>query len=776
MFQHSFSLMVFCFNRYLIPYLLKSLLLFQRYFLTLFKISDRRVSGTTSSKFSNEGYIFNFGKNITLALLAFGFFVIGIVSFSTGAFDALDRLILDYKFRYLQQDDPNKKIVLVSIDEKSLSYFNRNGMYWPWPREFYHIVTDYLNRSGAELIVYDILFDTPDFDRRNLSGSMSDQRFVQSLSEAGNGILAFKSTASETPINSLANQAPEISHYSIENTPPYEQPHMLTSKPINKFAEVAAGMGNTVMSPDQDGLIRSVHLFDSLAHKGFVPTLSMAAYLELQPDSLTLAWTDGGLRAGKQHIPLQENGDYLINWYKKGGVREGTFPYYSFHAIVQSAIQKMRDPRAEVSVPPSLFEDKIIIIGASAAGLGDIKSTPMSSLEAFPGMEIQATALNNLIGGDFITKPHLWVAIFILLMTTAGIPFLIAYTRPAKGAAATFGVVVLLILTGIALFAYERIWFSTGMYLMMTTFTYSGAAAFKYFSEEKQKKEIRSAFGQYVQPEFVEQLIARPDLLKLGGQKKVLTVMFSDLAGFTTISEQKEPEELVTFLNEYLGAMTDIIFEYSGTVDKYIGDAVMAFWGAPIDQKDHAVLACRSTLNMLRKVEEITPQDTDTHARFGIATGDMVVGNIGSYNRFNYTVLGDNVNLAARLEAANKEFGTRAMIAEQTYQQVKDEFFCRQLDLLVVKGKTKPVRVYELMGDKLSADNSGTMDKVIGTYQQAMKYYYSRDWDKAIQRFNSVMELKPNDGPSQIYIGRCKKFKKKPPEKDWNGVFQLTTK
>ncbi len=711
-----------------------------------------------------------------MALLALGFFIIGILGFSTGTFNALDRVILDYKFRYLQQEDPNKKIVLVSIDEKSLSYFNRNGMYWPWPREFYHIVTDYLSESGAKLIVYDILFDTPDFDRRNLSGSMSDRRFVQSLQETGKGVLSFKSTANETPANVSENQAPVIDHFDIKNAPPYDEPHMLTSKPIQKFAQAASGLGNTVMSTDQDGLIRSVHLFDSLAHKGFVPTLSMAAYLELQPDTLTLEWTDRGLRAGPQLIPLQENGDYLINWYKKGGVREGTFPYYSFHAIVQSAIKRMQDPQAEVSVPPSVFEDKVIVIGASAAGLGDIKSTPMSSLEAFPGMEIQATLLNNLIGGDFITQPPMWLSILLLLMLTAGIPHVIASMRPLNGAMATVGVLALLFFCGLALFAFERIWFSTGMYLVMAITTYTGAATYKYFAEEKQKKEIRDAFGQYVQPEFVEQLIAQPDLLQLGGQKKRLTVMFSDLAGFTTISEQKEPEELVSFLNEYLGAMTDIIFEHFGTVDKYIGDAVMAFWGAPIGQTDHAILACRSTLKMLRKVEEMTPQNTDTHARFGLATGDMIVGNIGSYNRFNYTVLGDNVNLAARLEAANKKFGTRTMIAEQTYQQVKDEFFCRQLDLLVVKGKTKPVRVYELMGDKQSADHPENLKEIIDIYQQALDHYYNRDWDKAIKYFNRVMDLKPNDGPSQTYIKRCNQFKNEPPAENWDGVFQLTTK
>ncbi len=694
----------------------------------------------------------------------------------TGVFDGVDRMILDYKFRYFQQEDPNKKIVLVSIDEKSLSYFNSNGMYWPWPREFYQIVTDYFNQSGSELIIYDILFDTPDFDRRNLSGTMTDQRFLQSLERSGNGVLAFKSTENESSAVDLSvNNEPPIQHYSINNNPPYQEPHLLTSKPLNQFANAATGLGNTVLSPDEDGLIRSVHLFDSLAHKGFVPTLSMAAYLELQPDSVSLSWNDKGLRIGNQNIPLQDNGDYLINWYNKGGVQDGTFPYYSFQAIVKSAIQKQRNTDAEVLVPPSVFEDKIVIVGASAAGLGDIKSTPMSSLEAFPGMEIQATILNNLIGDNFINQPPAWITLLIMLLISIGIPFVISYLRPAKGASAMTGIVVIIIGIGLALFIYERIWFSTGLYLIMATFAYSGSAAYKYFAEEKQKKEIRSAFGQYVQPEFVEQLIAQPDLLKLGGQKKRLTVLFSDIAGFTTISEKKEPEELVAFLNEYLGAMTDIIFEHSGTVDKYIGDAVMAFWGAPIGQDNHAELACRSTLKMMKKVEELAPQDTNIHSRFGIATGDMIVGNIGSYNRFNYTVLGDTVNLAARLEAANKKFGSNTMIAEQTYEEVKDIFYGRQLDLLVVKGKTKPVRVYELMGEK-SDQNTEKLEHIISRYQKGIDFYFNREWDQAIKKFQEVLTLKPGDGPSKTYIKRCQKYKEEPPAKDWDGVFHLKTK
>ena len=714
-------------------------------------------------------------------MLAAGFFGFGLLLHSLGVLEPLERVILDYKFRYLQREDPNDKIVMISIDENSLSYFARQEMYWPWPRDFYQITTDYMNKAGAEQIVFDILFDTPAFDRNGMDGTATDNRFAASLDSAGNGLLAFKSTATDEPIEPMDHIYSQFFGFQIDGKAPYHQPHMYTSLPIPKFAKAAEGLGNTSMIPDDDGVIRNVQLFDSLAYDGYAPTLALATYLAMQPDTLTYEWTENGIRIGKHNIPLHKNGEYLINWYKKGGVVDGTFPYYSFHAVVQSAVTKQRNPDAEVSVPPSTFKDKIVFIGASAAGLADIKSTPLSSLEEFPGMEIHANTLNNLIGGDFITQLPYWQMVSFLFLITFGISFLIAYNRPTQGLIYMLGIFTALVLIGISLFTYERIWLHTGYYFVIGALTYTGAIAFKYFSEEREKKQIKSAFSQYVQPEFVEKITDDPDMLKLGGEKKEMTVMFSDLAGFTTISESMPPEQLVLFLNDYLGSMTDIIFEHNGTVDKFIGDAIMAFWGAPINQDDSAILACRSSLKMIDKLDELTAQwskegKPHVFARYGINTGKMVVGNMGSYNRFNYTVMGDAVNLAARLEPANKEFGTTAMISEGTYKQLKDEFVCRQLDLLIVKGKTKPVRVYELIADRASDKDLSDIEKGVHTYRDALGYYYDMEWDKAINKFGKVQKILPDDGPSNTYIKRSKEFKQNPPDPDWDGVYRMLKK
>ncbi|MGM0587236.1 MAG: CHASE2 domain-containing protein [Bacteroidota bacterium] len=724
-------------------------------------------------------------KKFKVLLLGVGFFAFGFILQSTGLLNPLERVILDYKFRYLQREDPNDKIVMVAIDERSLNYFNQNRMYWPWPRDFYAAITDYFNQAGAEEVVFDILFDTPDFDRRSTDGEASDNHFAAMLDSADNAILAFKSTPAQGQVEPIQKEVYDrFFGYDISGLAPYQKPHIYTSLPIEKFASSSNLLGNTYMDPDDDGVIRKINFFDSLAYDGYAPTLAMAAYLATQPDSITFAWKDQGLRVGDRVIPLQDDGSYLINWYKKGGVREGTFPYYSFQAVIRSLLQQRRNPDIsddELIVPSSVFEDKVVFVGASAAGLSDIKSTPLSSLEEFPGMEIHANVLNNLIDGKFITQLPYWQQLSILFLLTFGISFLIAYTRPMQGVAYIFLILIAIVATGLLLFNMERIWFHTGMHFVIGALTYTGAIAFKYFSEEREKKQIKSAFGQYVQPEFVEKITDDPELLQLGGEKKELTVMFSDLAGFTTISESMPPEHLVAFLNEYLGAMTDIIFQNGGTVDKFIGDAIMAFWGAPIEQNNNAILACRSTLQMIDRLNQLAPKWVDegkpyVFARYGINTGPMVVGNMGSDNRFNYTVLGDAVNLAARLEPANKEFDTTAMISEFTYSRLNDEFICRQLDMMIVKGKTKPVRVYELMADRSGNQDYTDLEKGVAIYRDALRYYYDMKWQTAIDKFEKVIQIFPDDGPSQTYIERSKQFMANPPDEDWDGVYRMLHK
>jgi len=317
------------------------------------------------------------------------------------------------------------------------------------------------------------------------------------------------------------------------------------------------------------------------------------------------------------------------------------------------------------------------------------------------------------------------------------------------------------------------------IYPVLTMLTiYLGITIYRYVTEEKEKKKIRGAFQYYLTASVVNEILKDPSKLKLGGDKKHLSVMFSDIRGFTSISEKLSPEELVRLLNEYLTAMTDIVFKYDGLLDKYIGDAIMAVFGAPLDQPDHASRACRVALEMMAELRRLREKwaaegRPDVNIGVGINSGDMVVGNMGSEMRFDYTVMGDSVNLASRLEGTNKEYGTNIILSEFTYEIVKDEFICRQLDAVRVKGKKKPVRIFELLGD---IDDKPQWQEFLARFEAGLEKYREGKWDEAITAFGRVLELKPEDFTSQMYIERCESLKENPPEGEWEGVFTMTKK
>jgi adenylate cyclase len=317
------------------------------------------------------------------------------------------------------------------------------------------------------------------------------------------------------------------------------------------------------------------------------------------------------------------------------------------------------------------------------------------------------------------------------------------------------------------------------IYPVLTMMTiYLGITVYRYVTEEREKKKIRGAFQYYLTPSVVNEILKDPAKLKLGGDKKHLSVMFSDIRGFTTISEKLSPEELVRLLNEYLTAMTDIVFKYEGLLDKYIGDAIMAVFGAPLEQPDHALRACRTGLEMMAKLQELRAKwaaegRPDVDIGVGINSGDMVVGNMGSEMRFDYTVMGDSVNLASRLEGTNKEYGTHIILSEFTYEIVKAELYCRELDAVRVKGKKRPVRLYELLGERRDA---AQWQPWVEPFETGLAEYRAGRWDEAMAAFNKVQEIRPGDYPAQLYVERCTALKAHPPEGEWDGVFTMTKK
>ncbi|MCX5852409.1 MAG: adenylate/guanylate cyclase domain-containing protein [Deltaproteobacteria bacterium] len=297
-------------------------------------------------------------------------------------------------------------------------------------------------------------------------------------------------------------------------------------------------------------------------------------------------------------------------------------------------------------------------------------------------------------------------------------------------------------------------------------------------TEEREKKKIRGAFQYYLTASVITEILKDPSKLKLGGDKKDLSVLFSDIRGFTSISEKMTPEELVHLLNEYLTAMTDVVFKYDGLLDKYMGDAIMAVFGAPLDQPDHPMRACTTALVMMEELRKLQKKWAGEgkpvlNIGVGVNTGDMVVGNMGSQMRFDYTVMGDSVNLGSRLEGINKEYGTNIVISEYTHERVKDELRCRELDSVRVKGKALPVKIYELLGRK---EDGETAYEWVRIFEEGLTHYKAKRWDEAIAGFKKVLAVKEDDHPSNLYIKRCGDLKENPPPGSWDGVYTMTKK
>jgi len=423
------------------------------------------------------------------------------------------------------------------------------------------------------------------------------------------------------------------------------------------------------------------------------------------------------------------------------------------------------------------LKNRIGIIGLTATGTSDIGSIPTNN--KYPGVGTYHNTINTIMQRKFIksTGKAFEFIIFIIVALFTG--FLIQkLTSRTSLFTAISGFILINILT-LYLFAVHSILLEQlgiNLALLLPSVT---IISIKLISEESQKKFIKGAFSRYIAPDVIEQIMQNPESLELGGENRRITIFFSDVAGFSTISEKLSPPELVALLNEYLSAMTDIIISHGGTIDKYEGDAIMAFYGAPQPYPDHELRACKAGIDMKRKLREMQENwrnigQHELHVRMGMNTGLAVVGNMGSKMRMDYTAMGDSVNLASRLEGANKFYGTTAMISENTYANVKNDVDVRKLDTIRVIGKTEPIVIYELLGLK------GTLPpKVyegIELYNKGMEMFAEHQWRKAQKFFNEVLEILPDDGPSKTYVGRCDEFIRKPPSKKWDGVYSLKSK
>lgn len=480
----------------------------------------------------------------------------------------------------------------------------------------------------------------------------------------------------------------------------------------------------------------------------------------------------------------------LRDLIRQGGIKPEDHPLIFEDLITSAGLHG--EQSADRIVSADAFQNTLFFYGLTATGTHDLNPTPFGAREAMLGAHVNV--FNTILTQNFLKRIPKWgnAAIMLLLGTLIG--FLVPKFRALSGACIILIILSLYMIAAFLIFAQAGIWIDALGPIATLIIGYLSITLYNYVQKEKEKEFVQGAFGHYLDPNVVSQLVENPNLVnQLGGDQREMTVFFSDVASFSTISENLTPVELVELLNEYLSEMCDIIAKHNGTIDKFEGDAVMAFWGAPLIQEDHARRAVIASVDMQQKLLNLRQQweaegkmdglrklwseqnrGEFFRVRMGINTGEMVVGNMGSRTRVDYTIMGDAVNLASRLEGAGKAYGVSTMISENTFLAAQDFIVVRELDSIRVVGKDEPVGVYELLGRRGEVDPK--LEKVVNFYAQGLDQYRQQKWDKAILLFESGLKLDPEDGPSQIFIDRCKNYKNTPPQSDWNAVHNLDEK
>ena len=600
-------------------------------------------------------------------------------------FEVLEEKTLDLRFTMRGKVAPGPETVIAVIDEKSINKLGR----FPWPRSVWGRVVDRLTEEGSKVIVFDVFFS----ERESVE---SDDLFQRAIMRSGRVILPVVFDFSETGYKESGFTGKKLdfmtpSAYSIlknadEPFLPLKAKMVLPT--LLRFSAFAKALAHINMIPDMDGTIRWEVLAIQYQGDYYAPIGLQAArlYRGLKSEDLALDYR-GSVQLGDTTIPVDGFGRMLINFRGPNN----TFPMYSISDILDRTIRA------------GAFRDKIVLIGATAQGIYDLRVTPFSTNMA--GIEKHASVVDTILRKDFIYRTEATVIPLILLF--AGI---LGIYLPRLGAKAGAGL-FLALFVGYGwivyyLFISKGIWFNFVYPSSALVFGYTSQTAYRFFTEERRARDIRKMFSSYVSKRIVDELIRDPSKARLGGERKEITVLFSDIRGFTSFSEKHQPEEVVSMLNEYLGAMTDIVFKYDGTLDKFIGDAIMALWGAPIGQPDHAERAVRCALAMGERLGELQKKWAEEgkpvlDTGIGINTGEMVVGNMGAEGKkMDYTVIGDHVNLGARVESLTRQYNNHIIITEFTYEKVKDIVEVNKLGSVTVKGKERPLVIYDLVGVK----------------------------------------------------------------------------
>ena len=730
---------------------------------------------------------FGYARLICLALL-FGFVGLRMVD------PAPMQELRVRTFDTFQAIDPRVKevrpVTIVDIDENSLGS-PKLGQ-WPWPRTRIADIITNLTNLGAVVIAFDAVFSEPDRLNPDLAaesfGNLDEATREKLKSLPSNDqILAEAVRHSRVVLGEsglpqkqveLDNNLPVTGLATLGEEPHpflYNFPGLLRNVPV--LEEAAAGRGLLTIKPERDGIVRRVPMI-MLAQGTLMPSLSFEILRVASGSDTILVRTDKpgitSIAVKGFQIPTDANGQLWVHYAQ------------SDRSIYVSAIDVL-----ENRVPREKIDGKLILIGTSSVGLNDIKTTPVSP--AMPGVEIHAQVLESALTGAVVSQPSYGISFEFLAALLLGLLVIAFAPKFGPVTLIAFGALFASVLIGASWYFYirhrELIDFTYP--LLSTTAIYLTLIFSIFVREQKQRKQIRGQFAQYMSPVLVEQLAQSPEKLKLGGEERVLTIMFSDVRGFTTISEsyKNDPQGLTALMNRFLTPLTNAILARKGYIDKYMGDAIMAFWNAPLDDKEHQLNACEAALDMLEKIDELnTVRELEARegghpfiplkVGVGLNTGVGVVGNMGSELKFNYSVLGDSVNLASRLEGQSKEYGFPIIVGSKTALAVKDKFAILELDFIMVKGKKEPEVIYAVAGREETA-HSGRFQRLRNLTIEMLACYRSRDWDGAlgaIERGRRTDEAGALELLYNLYEARIQGYRKNPPPEDWNGAFALLTK
>ena len=701
-------------------------------------------------------------------------------------------------------------VIIIDIE---LSSIESMGNYYDWPHAYHGQLIDVVSSGKPLALLFDIIFDPKSSDTYDLVQTLVSNQAgpALELKQAADQFLITHATSrlvASTAQSSVIHHTLVLEHpdtanflYAMDGLPgdyaaaghtldlPQDAAERLpAAERIGNIhfdlLNASQGIGTPNFPPDNDGIIRraptAIYFTGS---KDVFPSITLSAAMDIlgiPADGLHYDFENNILRLKDSNgtvvreIPIDDKGRMYVHYY-------GPFKTFSYIPYLYCFDPEMLDP--------SYWEGKIAIVGSSLAGLGDLKSTAVQ--ESFAGPEIHANVIHSILKNEFVTpvskSQHLWGLILIscLVGILSGVP-----NRPFWG----FGVLIFgagaWVVFATSQFLSSGIMWDVVRPITSIALTQLSVFSFTFLIMDRDKRFLRDTFGTYISPKLIEQMVEQKEGPKLGGDEAIHTAFFTDIQSFSVFSEKMSATDLVELLNSYLTDMTTILLENQGTLDKYIGDAIVAFFGAPMPVKEHEYWACVTALKMQARLDPLRQKWEDEgdrwpeeihflQNRIGIHTGPMVTGNMGSTHRMNYTMMGDTVNIAARLESSAKQYGVYTHISEDTYSAVKDQMTVRELDKVIVMGRSDSVQTYELIAEK--GQEPDLYKELVPRFHDALELYKKQQWDQAFTAFESLEKMEDmfpgrKTNPSRVYLDRCTHLKENPPGEDWDGVWTLTSK